>query len=422
VLPGEGNCGPCGVGPLDCDAFKAGVDERIQLLTGLNHEIADTSSQGAPRSREAKESARTPMGVRALVAALAALAMLAVVPSGASAYIYWANQRGEIGRANPDGTGVNRAFIKGVGSPQGLAIDSRHIYWANLDANSIGRANLNGTKVDPRFVTGAKIPQGVAVNGQYIFWANRGTDSIGRANLDGTGKNAKFVPGVSFPQGVAADAGYVYWADRNLSTIGRAEADGSGAPDPMFLGIPGSPDLDLMTVNATHIFWSDQAGGAIGRANLNGSGVDLGFVTGANKPLGVATDAKYLYWANNGASAIGRANLADGGAVNRSFITGVRAPIGLAVNAAADTKPPQTKITKHPPKKTKKHKVKFKFKSSEPNSTFECKLDKGKFKKCKSPKKYKRLKKGKHKFAVRAIDAAGNVDPTPARSKFKVKG
>jgi hypothetical protein len=82
--------------------------------------------------------------------------------------------------------------------------------------------------------------------------------------------------------------------------------------------------------------------------------------------------------------------------------------------------PPNTKITKRPSNKTKKSKAKFKFTSSEANSTFECKLDKQKFKPCNSPKKYKRLKRGKHKFKVRATDAAANTDPTPAKDKFKV--
>jgi len=82
--------------------------------------------------------------------------------------------------------------------------------------------------------------------------------------------------------------------------------------------------------------------------------------------------------------------------------------------------PPETRITKGAPNKTKKHTVKFKFKSSEPGSSFECKLDKKPFKPCKSPKKLKRLKKGKHKFKVRAIDPAGNTDPSPAKDKFKV--
>jgi len=85
-----------------------------------------------------------------------------------------------------------------------------------------------------------------------------------------------------------------------------------------------------------------------------------------------------------------------------------------------DTTPPDTKIVKAPPKKTHKTTVKFKFTSTEAGSTFECKLDKGKFKKCGSPKTYKKLKPGKHAFQVRAIDKAGNVDPTPAKRKFTV--
>ena len=85
-----------------------------------------------------------------------------------------------------------------------------------------------------------------------------------------------------------------------------------------------------------------------------------------------------------------------------------------------DTTPPKTKITKRAPNRTHKQKVKFKFKSSEPNSTFKCKRDEKRFKPCGSPTKLKRLKRGKHQFKVRAIDAAGNTDPTPAKDKFKV--
>ena len=85
-----------------------------------------------------------------------------------------------------------------------------------------------------------------------------------------------------------------------------------------------------------------------------------------------------------------------------------------------DTTPPDTKITKGPPKKTHKTTAKFKFTSSEAGSTFECKLDKSKFKKCSSPKTYKKLKPGKHVFKVRAIDKAHNVDPTPAKRKFTI--
>jgi CSLREA domain-containing protein len=85
-----------------------------------------------------------------------------------------------------------------------------------------------------------------------------------------------------------------------------------------------------------------------------------------------------------------------------------------------DKTPPDTKIVKGPPKKTHKRTAKFKFTSTEAGSSFQCKLDRKPFKPCASPKKYKKLKPGKHVFKVRAIDQAGNVDPTPAKRKFTV--
>jgi large repetitive protein len=47
-------------------------------------------------------------------------------------------------------------------------------------------------------------------------------------------------------------------------------------------------------------------------------------------------------------------------------------------------------------------------------------IDDGPFEPCASPKQVK-AKKGKHSFAVRATDAAGNTDPTPATRSWTVK-
>jgi CSLREA domain-containing protein len=79
----------------------------------------------------------------------------------------------------------------------------------------------------------------------------------------------------------------------------------------------------------------------------------------------------------------------------------------------------QTTIKRGPKGKTHATTAKFKFVSSLSGSSFECKLDKGKFKPCKSPKTYKKLKPGKHVFKVRA-KKGGVTDPTPAVRKFKV--
>lgn len=95
------------------------------------------------------------------------------------------------------------------------------------------------------------------------------------------------------------------------------------------------------------------------------------------------------------------------------------APTPPPPGATPDTTAPTAKITKGPKAKSTNTTAKFKFNSNEAGSRFECKLDKGKFKKCKSPKTYKKLKVGKHVFKVRAIDKAGNVGKAVKR-KFTV--
>jgi hypothetical protein len=85
---------------------------------------------------------------------------------------------------------------------------------------------------------------------------------------------------------------------------------------------------------------------------------------------------------------------------------------------ACDTTPPETTITKQPKKRSTKRAARFAFKASERGSSFECKLDGGGFEPCKTPFR-ERVKPGKHRFAVVAIDRAGNRDPSPAKASFK---
>lgn len=90
------------------------------------------------------------------------------------------------------------------------------------------------------------------------------------------------------------------------------------------------------------------------------------------------------------------------------------------VITTTDVTAPETTITSKP-RDSKKKKVKIKFTSNEAGVHFECKVDNGNFKPCTSPKKIKGLSFGKHKFQVRAIDAAGNVDASPAKCKWRRK-
>ena len=85
-----------------------------------------------------------------------------------------------------------------------------------------------------------------------------------------------------------------------------------------------------------------------------------------------------------------------------------------------DTTPPDTTITGGPAASTGSTSATFSFTSSKANSTFQCRLDGAAWTDCSSPQTYAGLAAGQHTFDVRATDAYGNVDPTPATSSWTI--
>ncbi len=57
---------------------------------------------------------------------------------------------------------------------------------------------------------------------------------------------------------------------------------------------------------------------------------------------------------------------------------------------------------------------------AEAGLTFECRLDGGSWTACTSPASYTTLANGPHLFEVRAKDALGNADATPASQAWTV--
>ena len=99
-------------------------------------------------------------------------------------------------------------------------------------------------------------------------------------------------------------------------------------------------------------------------------------------------------------------------------------PVDEPIDPPADDVPPDTELTRVPAAavKTKHRQVvsRFRFESSEPASSFECRADDRDWHDCASPERT-RAALGDHVFRVRAIDADGNVDPSPARHRWSVR-
>jgi hypothetical protein len=86
-----------------------------------------------------------------------------------------------------------------------------------------------------------------------------------------------------------------------------------------------------------------------------------------------------------------------------------------------DTAAPQTQILSGPAGRTHDPTPTFTFTASEPGAHFACKVDSNPFVACNSPKTTTRLADGSHTFYVRAWDAIGNLDTTPATHVINVR-
>ncbi len=140
-------------------------------------------------------------------------------------------------------------------------------------------------------------------------------------------------------------------------------------------------------------------------------------VLGGTSELATATSAADPATGGGGGGAGGSSGSGGGGG---GGVIVCKPKVKSPCPGGPDRIAPQTKIVKGPKGKVAKATVKFKFSSSEKGSTFRCKLDRKPYRVCKSPKKYKNLKPGKHVFKVRAVDSAGNIDPTAAKRAFRI--
>ncbi|GAB4191454.1 MAG: hypothetical protein OHK0022_05180 [Roseiflexaceae bacterium] len=118
--------------------------------------------------------------------------------------------------------------------------------------------------------------------------------------------------------------------------------------------------------------------------------------------------------------------LADGSHTVRARATDAANNTSVDSNTntfVVDTVEPDTTFTTTPPAATNSTTANFTFTGNGTGSTiarFECSLDGATFTTCTSPQNISGLTEGSHTFRVRAVDAAGNTETTPASSTWKV--
>ena len=182
---------------------------------------------------------------------------------------------------------------------------------------------------------------------------------------------------------------------------------------------------DGNAVTAPHNFAFDEGGNVIsvntaGISEANAAGTVYGGGTSllrASTPVSPGPHSVYLSVFDQGDSNYDSAAFLD-----RAVMTNTP-PSVCKAGASNDVTPPDTTITDGPKEgATTGVNPSFSFTSSEPGSAFQCSLDGTAYTDCANPASYADLSKGAHTFSVRAFDAAGNGDPTPASRSFKVKG
>ncbi len=109
--------------------------------------------------------------------------------------------------------------------------------------------------------------------------------------------------------------------------------------------------------------------------------------------------------------------------VRATDLAGNLGPAAAGYQFTVDTEAPGSEITAAPGARHSSPDVSFEFGSADAGARFECRidsLDEADWQHCESPFEATGLNHGQHEFQVRAIDQAGNAQPTPTSRQFGI--
>jgi hypothetical protein len=212
----------------------------------------------------------------------------------------------------PCAEGGECVYWTNMGPPQGEDANGERAGGAIQGGGTIGRARLKGdadAEVEDEFIKGPSNPQGIAVNSDHIYWGNaQGVRGIGWSTLEGKEVNQLLIKSTSneAPSGVALSDSHLYFGSNEGGSgesayIIRFDLEGK---DEHFVGA-GAKSVAGVAVDSGHVYWASQGEAAIGRASLD---LELAsrekrFIELDGKPAGVAAGGTHLYYSSNGESS-----------------------------------------------------------------------------------------------------------------------
>ena len=309
-----------------------------------------------------------------------------------------------------------------TGSASGVAIDSAgNVYVVDKLSNRVQKFNSAGTFVTAWGTLGTgngqfNAPTGIAVDPSSgnVYVADTGNNRIqeftsGGGYLTQWGSVGTGDGNFTSPSGVAVDStGDVYVADSGNSRIQKFTPTGSfitkwgslGTGDGQF-GATTTTTLDLAIGSSDNVIVVDPTNNRVQKFRPIGTFITEWGTAGSGNgqftlPSGVAiSSADEVYVVDSGNSRVERFH-------------------------ETDTSAPDTTIDSGPSGTTNAN-VSFTFSASEsPLLGFECKLDSAEWEACGASKSYSNLSEGSHTVEVRAVDAAGNPDPSPVSRTWTV--
>jgi virginiamycin B lyase len=333
----------------------------------------------------------------------------------------WITDVEKAARFSPaDPLGTDKSFsVAGVGAEGQVVAGPDGLIWVASNNQLVHFAPADPTNtVQPVTVNGAFSPKDIDVAGSLIVVADFGTPRIATFTTGGVQVDFALAGG---PQGVAGGpGGQIAFSQQGV----QPEEVGTINPPSPPQGKQIDGDPFGVTLGPDGAYWiARSAAGELIRLTTSGQTTTLPGFPPKYFPRQLTAGPGNTLWVTMEIPGENTAAIAR--------VSGVTPEATPQPSTPPPITSPQTKIDKGPKKvvktRNKKAKVKFRFSSSTPGVTFQCWLMRVskkaqqailKYKACSSPKIY-RLRPGKYKFRVRAVNG-GVPDLTPAVRNFRI--